>query len=599
MQQIQQAVYKDRTQSIEVRVDNLLDQMTLAEKIGQMTQVEKNSIAPEDVASYCIGSVLSGGGGNPTPNDVQTWRGMVQEYMQAALETRLAIPLIYGVDAVHGHNNVVGATIFPHNVGLGASRDIDLVERVARATASETLATNVHWNFAPAVSVPQDFRWGRTYEGFSEDTDLVGELGAAYVRGLQTKQDGGEWVLASVKHFVGDGGTEWDSRTDSHAASTGRNWQAANANWRIDQGDTRVDEDTLRRVHLAPYKQAIEAGAENIMVSFSSWNGLKMHAHEYLLTHVLKNEWGFEGFLVSDWMALSQLSDDDYQAVVMSINAGLDMIMVPYDYRTFIANLTLAVDRGDVAPARIDDAVRRILRAKFLLGLFEKSLTDEAYLADFGGPAHRALACEAVQKSLVLLKNGQGVLPLGKGETVAAAGQGVDDIGLACGGWTITWQGGTGAITEGSTLLDGLRAHGDVVYSPVGQFPEPVGTAIVVVAEQPSAEGEGDREDLTISPEYTALIERVRAQCEQLILIVYSGRPLILTHVADQCDAIIAAWLPGSEAHAIADVLFGDVPFIGKLPFTWIRAMDQLPLRQLEVSGDNPLWAFGHGLTTG
>ncbi len=597
MQQVQQAVYKDKTQSIEARVDDLLDQMTLAEKIGQMTQVEKDSIPPEDVTSYCIGSVLSGGGGNPDPNNLGIWRRMVQSYMEAALKTRLAIPLIYGVDAVHGHNNVVGATIFPHNVGLGATRDADLVERVARATASEVLATNVHWNFAPAVSVPQDIRWGRTYEGFSENTGLVGELGVAYVRGLQTKFDNGDWVLASVKHFAGDGGTEWNSRVSDLSTSTGRNWQAANLNWRIDQGDCGVDEATLRRVHLAPYKQAIDAGAENVMVSFSSWNGLKMHAHEYLLTQVLKGEWGFEGFLVSDWMALSQLAADDYQAVVVSINAGLDMIMVPYDYKTFIGNLTLAVEKGDVSMARIDDAVRRILRAKFLLGLFEKSLTDDSYLADFGGEAHRALAREAVQKSLVLLKHNHNALPLASGDRLAVAGRGADDIGLACGGWTITWQGSAGPITDGSTLLDGLRARTDVVYSPDGTFSERVKTAVVVIAEPPTAEGEGDQEDLTISPEDTALIERVRAQCERLILVVYSGRPVIITHVAEQCDAIVAAWLPGSEANAIADVLYGDVPFTGRLPYTWIRTMDQLPLRQLEASGDGPLWAFGHGLT--
>jgi len=597
MQQVQQAVYKDKTQTIEARVDNLLEQMTLAEKIGQMTQVEKDSIPPEDVTSYCIGSVLSGGGGNPYPNNLDIWRQMVQTYMEAALKTRLAIPLIYGVDAVHGHNNVVGATIFPHNVGLGASRDTDLVERVARATASEVLATNVHWNFAPAVSVPQDIRWGRTYEGFSENTGLVGEMGVAYVRGLQTEFDNGDWVLASVKHFAGDGGTEWNSRISDLSTSTGRNWQAANLNWRIDQGDCQVDEATLRRVHLAPYKQAIDAGAENVMVSFSSWNGLKMHAHEYLLTQVLKGEWGFEGFLVSDWMALSQLAADDYQAVVVSINAGLDMIMVPYDYKSFISNLTLAVEKGDVSMARINDAVRRILRAKLLLGLFEKSLTDDGYLADFGGEAHRALAREAVQKSLVLLKHDNDALPLANGDRLAVAGRGADDIGLACGGWTITWQGSAGPITDGSTLLDGLRARTDVLYSPDGAFTEQVKTAVVVIAEPPTAEGEGDREDLTISPEDTALIERVRAQCERLILVIYSGRPLIITDVAEQCDAIVAAWLPGSEANAIADVLYGDVPFTGRLPYTWIRSMDQLPLRQLEASGDGPLWAFGHGLT--
>ncbi|MEL7436875.1 MAG: glycoside hydrolase family 3 N-terminal domain-containing protein, partial [Chloroflexota bacterium] len=286
------------------------------------------------------------------------------------LDTRLGIPIIYGSDAVHGHSNVKGAVIFPHNVGLGASRDADLVERVAHATAIELLATNVHWDFAPAVSVPQDIRWGRTYEGFSEDTSLVTELGVAYVHGLQRQTETGEWVLPSVKHFAADGGTEWDSRKEMPYHSS-VNWQAASPNWRIDQGDARIDEQTMRDVHLAPYKEAIDAGTDNIMVSFSSWNGLKMHAHEYLLNTVLKGEWGFEGFLVSDWMAVNQITEDFYQAVVTSINAGMDMVMVPFDYKQFISTMTDAVNKGDITMERIDDAVSRILKAKFKLGVFE------------------------------------------------------------------------------------------------------------------------------------------------------------------------------------------------------------------------------------
>lgn len=595
MRQLREQTYLDPSRSIELRVQDLLSQMTLAEKIGQMTQVEKNSITPDDVSNYFIGSVLSGGGGNPSPNNVQAWRDMVQTYMQASLKTRLAIPLIYGVDAVHGHNNVAGATIFPHNVGLGATRDVELVERIAEATTSEVLATNAHWNFAPAVSVPQDLRWGRTYEGYSEDTALVSELGAAYVRGLQKKNAHGEWVLASVKHYVGDGGTTWDSRSNTGAV-TSANWQAANANWRIDQGDTRVDEETLRRVHLAPYRVAIDAGAENIMVSFSSWNGLKLHAHEYLLTKVLKEEWGFEGFLVSDWMALSHLSDDAYKAVVLSINAGLDMVMVPYDYKAFINNLRIAVEQGDVSIERIDDAVARILRVKFMLGLFEKPITDTAYLADFGGTAHRALAQEAVQKSLVLLKNDKA-LPLSEGVSLNVAGQAADDIGLACGGWTIAWQGGQGAITPGRTLLDGLKQQYSVNYNAAGDFDQRSAVGIVVVAETPYAEGEGDREDLSLTQQDRLLIEKVRQQCDQLVLVIYSGRPLIITEIVDLCDAIVAAWLPGSEANAIADVLAGAVPFTGRSPYTWPRSMTQVPLSQLEASGESPLYALGFSST--
>jgi len=592
--QAQQSIYRDASQSIESRVQDLLAQMTIEEKVGQMTQVEKNSITPEDTKKYFIGSILSGGGGNPDPNNVVEWRRMVQSFMNASLETRLAIPMIYGSDAVHGHSNVKGATIFPHNIGLGAARDTDLIERIATATAKELLATNVHWDFAPAVSVPQDIRWGRTYEGYSENTDLVSEIGAAFVRGLQVKMDSGEWVLGSVKHFVGDGGTEWDSRKDMGYTSA-TNWQAASPNWRIDQGDMRVDEDTVRTVHLAPYRDAIDAGAENIMVSFSSWNGLKMHAHEYLLNTVLKGEWGFKGFLVSDWMAVNQISEDFYKAIVTSINAGLDMIMVPYDYKQFISSMLEAVEKGDISIERVDDAVARILRVKFMLGLFEKPITDESYIETAGSDEHRAVAREAVQKSLVLLKN-EDTLPLSKNATIALAGEAANDIGLACGGWTIDWQGGKGAITTGTTLFEGLKSDLEVQFSATGEFDSPASVGIVVVAEKPYAEGEGDKEDLSIPEDDKKLIEKMRGQCDKLVLIIYSGRPLIITDVVEQCDAIVAAWLPGSEASAIADVLVGDVPFTGKLSYTWYASMDQLPLSNIKNSDDKPLWEFGFGL---
>ena len=585
-------------ESIDARVQTLLQQMTLAEKIGQMTQVEKNSITPEEVTTHFIGSVLSGGGGNPEENNVHEWRRMVEAYLSAALETRLSIPLVYGADAVHGHGNVRDAVVFPHNIGLGATRDADLVERIGRVTAAEVLATNIHWNFAPAVSVPQDIRWGRTYEGYSENTDLVAELGAAHTRGLQHRRESGEWVLASVKHYVADGGTTWDSRADVPGGDN-ENWQAASENWRIDQGDAQIDEDTLRRVHLLPYKHAIDAGAQNIMVSFSSWNGLKMHAHEYLLTQVLKGELGFKGFLVSDWMAVNQLSADFYEAVVMSINAGLDMVMVPSDYKQFIAALTDAVQNGDVSLERIDDAVSRILRVKVQLGLFERPTTDPETVEAFGSDDHRELAREAVQKSLVLLKNENETLPLTGDATIAVAGQAADDVGLACGGWTIEWQGGTGAITKGKTLLDGLKTHlpERVTYAADGDVDGRADVGVVVVAEPPYAEGEGDRDDLMLPAADITLIETVRSQVDRLVLVIYSGRPVVITSVIDQCDAVVAAWLPGSEADAAADVLTGTSPFTGKLPFTWIKDMGQLPLSKLRASDDDPLFPYGFGLT--
>lgn len=362
--------FQNPSLSTSKRIADLLGRMTLAEKIGQMTQIEKNSLTPELVAKYALGSVLSGGGGYPkTGNTPQDWVNMIGEFQKAALETRLGIPLIYGVDAVHGHNNLHGAVIFPHNIGLGAAGDLDLVKKIGRFTAHELLATNVHWNFAPAVSVPQDIRWGRTYEGYSENSDLVAELGAAYVCGLQSSG-----VSASVKHFVGDGGTRWGS---THPIPwIPRMWQADDDRWCMDQGVTDVDETTLREVHLRPYAAAIAAGAKNIMVSYSSWNGLKMHGHHYLLTDVLKGEMGFEGFLISDFLAINQLHEDYRTCVVQAINAGLDMVMVPFDAAQFIDTLTAAVEDGAVPLSRIDDAVRRILLVKFEFGLFERPFAD-------------------------------------------------------------------------------------------------------------------------------------------------------------------------------------------------------------------------------
>ncbi|HEX2622696.1 MAG TPA: glycoside hydrolase family 3 protein, partial [Phototrophicaceae bacterium] len=361
----------------DTEVDLLLQQMTLAEKIGQMTQIEKNSIPTEDVTTYFIGSVLSGGGGNPTPNTPENWANMVRGFQEAALKTRLKIPLIYGSDGVHGHNNVRGAVIFPHNIGLGATRDADLVRRIAQVTARELLATNVHFDFAPAVTVPQDIRWGRTYEGYSEETAIVTELALAYMRGLQ---DDDPRVLASIKHFVADGGTQWGSASTYEWLHG--NWQAPGDGYSIDQGDARIDEATLRAIHLPPYKAAIEAGAQNVMVSFSSWQGLKMHAQRYLITDVLKGEFGFQGFVISDWQAVSQIDPSFMTSVVTAINAGLDMVMVPFDYKQFITTLTEAVQAGDVSMERIDDAVRRILRVKAWLGLFEQPFGREDLLSE-------------------------------------------------------------------------------------------------------------------------------------------------------------------------------------------------------------------------
>jgi beta-glucosidase len=580
----------------EAEVGTLLQQMTLAEKIGQMTQVEKNSIQPDDTASYFIGSILSGGGGNPASNSPEEWSHMVRGFQEAALKTRLRIPLIYGVDAVHGHNNMRGAVIFPHNVGLGAANDADLVQRIGRVTARELMATNVHWNFAPAVSVPQDVRWGRSYEGFSENTDLVIKMSSAYIRGLQDEQPR---VMASVKHFVGDGGTQWGS-TSKYPWMHG-NWQAPGDGYSIDQGNNTDEESLLRNLHLEPYRAAIEAGAVNIMVSFSSWQGLKMHAHKYLITDVLKGEMGFNGFVVSDWMAINQIEADYYNCVVRSINAGLDMIMVPFDYKGFIATLTQAVEKGDVSMARIDDAVARILRAKLWLGMFDYPFGRDDLLPEVGSAAHREVAREAVRKSLVLLKNENAALPLPRDTMLLVAGSGVENIGMMCGGWSIDWQGGQGAITTGTSVLEGIREQMDdnFRYNKDGAFAveQKAPYGLVVVGEVPYAEGLGDNGTLTLSEEDIATIARVRQQVEKLVVVLISGRPLVITEQLELADAFVAAWLPGTEGNGVTDVLFGDAPFVGRLSFSWLRSADQAPLNVRQQSPDGALFPLGYGLS--
>jgi beta-glucosidase len=594
--------YLDPSLPVAERVDDLLARMTLAEKIGQMTLVEKNSLLPTDITTKAIGAVLSGGGGSPRINQPAEWLKMVNGYQEYALETRLAIPLLYGIDAVHGHSNVFSAVLFPHNIGLGAAGNVDLMAEIGRVTAVETAATGIYWNYAPAVSVPQDIRWGRTYEGYSENTELVTLLSQAYLIGLQGDDlTAVDTLIATPKHFVADGGTGWGtSRTN---------------NYRIDQGDARIDEATLRAVHLPPYPAAIEAGARSIMVSYSSWNGVKMHEHDYLINDVLKGELGFTGFVVSDWGAIDQIDSNYYNAVVAAINAGIDMNMVPSRYGQFIDALTTAVENGDVPIERIDDAVRRILTVKFELGLFERPFTDETHLEIIGSDAHRALARQAVRESLVLLHHDGETLPVSPDTPVIfVAGEAANDIGIQAGGWSIQWQGRAGNITPGTTILDAIQssvsANTQVNFNRFGNFeritaadgsPLMADVGIVVVGERPYAEGVGDSNDLSLSEADIAAIERTRARSHKLIVIVISGRPLIISDTLPLADALIAAWLPGTEGQGVADVLFGDYEFSGTLPYTWPRRMDQLPFdfANLPTSGcDAPLYPFGYGLKT-
>jgi beta-glucosidase len=599
------------SQPVETPVDDLLKRMTLDEKIGQMTQVEKNSIRPGDITKYYIGSILSGGGGSPSENTPQAWYAMVAGFQKEALKTRLQIPIIYGVDAVHGHGNLLNATVFPHNIGLGAANDPELMEKIGRVTAEEMLATGIPWNFAPVVAVVQDVRWGRTYEGYGEKTELVTSLSTAYLKGLQSLRDEDHpspgqsiFVLATPKHFIGDGGTIWgSSRTEDY---------------RLDQGNMQVPEDMLRQLFLPTYQSAVEEGAMSVMASFSSWKGTKMHAQQYLLTKVLKNELGFNGFIVSDWQGMDQITPDDYYAsIVTSVNAGVDMNMVPYDYVRFIQTMKDAVNNGDIPESRVDEAVRRILRVKFALGLFDHPMPDLKYQGTVRSREHLDLARQAVRESLVLLQNENNALPLNKETSVIfVAGEGANDIGLQSGGWTLEWQGKVGNNDDGTTIFSGIKAavgpDTRVEFQQDGDFNEfkdasgnelSADVGIVVIAEKPYAEGVGDRADISLDEEETKLIVDTRKQSKNVIVILISGRPRVITDQLPLADAWVAAWLPGTEGAGIADVLFGDFPFTGKLSYSWPRSNEQLPININNSAGkmgcEAPLFPFGYGLRYG
>jgi len=580
----------------DAKVRPLLATMTLEEKIGQMTQPDQQFLKDErDVEAYFLGSLLSGGDSDPKTNSLADWTEMVERFQARTANTRLRIPLLYGVDAVHGHSNVLGAVIFPHNVGLGATRDSALVEEVSRITAKEVRATAVNWTFAPCVAVPRDERWGRTYEGFAEDPKLVAELGEAAVRGLQGRDLADPLrVLACAKHYVGDGGTEYGTgRVDERGARSP-----------LDRGDVRMDEAALRRIHLPGYVAAIEAGVGSIMPSYSSWNGVKCSGSRRLLTEILKEELGFEGFLISDYDAIDELPGDYRSDIRESINAGMDMVMVPQKYREFFATLKSLVEDGEVPMARIDDAVTRILRVKAAMGLLDegRSLQADRQLQEsFGSAEHRAVARRAVRQSLVLLKNDKRTLPLSRtAARIHVAGEAADDLGRQCGGWTITWQGKTGAVTSGTTVLAAIRSAAagtaEVTFSKDGRGAAGASVGVVVVGEAPYAEWFGDREDLSLSPEDRAAIATVRQAGIPVVVVLLSGRPLVVTDVLPQAEAFVAAWLPGTEGQGVADVLFGDHAPTGRLPFSWPRSTAQLPLNVGDAAYD-PLFPYGFGLT--
>ncbi len=586
------AIYLDPAAPVEDRVADLLSRMTLDEKIGQMALVEKDSIAVTDLIDMTIGGLLSGGGGSPDENSPEAWAEMVDGFQEVALQNRLGIPMIYGVDAVHGHNNVYGAVIFPHNIGLGAANDPDLMTRIGQVTAEEMIATGIYWDYAPVLAVSGDIRWGRSYESYGSDPDRVAALGTAYLIGLQGDDlAAADTVLATPKHYIGDGSTEWGTST------TG--------DYMIDQGVTPADETLLRSILLPPYIAAVDAGARSVMISFSSWGDTKMHANDYLITDVLKGELGFTGFVVSDWGGIDQIAPGDYYtSVVEAINAGVDMNMVPYEYEEFIAVMHEAVENGDITDERIDDAVSRILRVKFEMGLFEHPYSDPALLDTVGSDEHRAVAREAVAKSMVLLKNENDALPLDRNAAYINVSGKADDIGRQSGGWSITWQGAAGNITPGTTILEAIRAavgpdtivvddaYGNLAYVPDDALADTA--CVTVIAEDPYAEGVGDSDDLTLSSKDVAMLERMHENCGTVILILVAGRPLIITDQLDLVDAVVMAWLPGTEGQGVADVLFGDVPFTGTLPVDWPRSMEQVRSGNLS----DPLYSLSYGLVT-
>tara|TARA_B100001057_G_scaffold326825_1_gene327107 strand:- start:375 stop:2390 length:2016 start_codon:yes stop_codon:yes gene_type:complete len=644
---------KDK-QAISKKVANILEQMTLAEKVGQMTQIDIRLLDdPSDIKTYHIGSILSGGGAVPKNNTPLGWLEMVNGFQKTAMEDRLAIPIIYGVDAVHGHNNVLGATVFPHNLALGAANDADLVYRINKATATEVAATGIHWTFSPCITVPQDPRWGRFYEGFGQSTELVNGLTTAAIKGYQDQlaETNDKQVAACAKHFIGDGATVWGTGTRIDGLHT----------YYIDRGDVQLDDKTLRELYLPPYKTAIAADVKTIMVSFNSVRGEKCHGSKYLLSDLLKDELGFKGFVVSDWAGIDEIPGDYKSDVINGVNAGIDMVMVPgimqgqnqQHYKVFIQYLIEAVNEGSVSMARIDDAVSRILKVKLEIGLFDSPYIDDSYLNQIGTAEHRALAREAVQKSAVLLKN-ENILPLPKNAAITVVGSAANNLGVQNGGWTTDWQGiftpgfvfldynadekltskeyysqlekifenkfeksswmghfeeidldNDGKVNaadfkgfmanrvlqpNGTTVLEGLfqvAPEASITYSPNATTISENNIVLAVIGEYPYAEGIGDDADLRLNKADLETLERVYASGNKTIVLLMSGRPLVIDEQLQNWDAFVASFLPGMAGEGLADVLFGDAAPKAKLSFDW----------DLTHDGKGILFPMNSGLT--
>lgn len=580
------ALYLDSAQPIEIRVADLLSYMTLEEKIGQMALVEKDSIKElGDIKDFHLGALLSGSGSKPEKNTSEGWKEMIDTYQAEAKLSRLSIPLLYGSDAIHGHAHVPEATVFPHALGLGATNNPKLVEEIARATAEELVATGVNWNFAPNLDQPQDIRWGRTYEAFSDDSKLVSKLGVAYLRGLQKPPEGkigNVFVLATPKHYLGLGGMEWNT--------------SLNKNFKIDQGVTVIDETLLRTVYLPPFAETVNAGALSVMVGLNTWGDKKMVLQKYLLTDVLKQELNFKGFVVSDWYGVYEGRKDNFLATISAVNAGVDMVMLPFDYEIFSRHMWWANKLGLVSDERLNDAVSRILYAKFALGLFDTKENFVTTDIDVSNTRHRALAREAVAESLVLLKNKDSLLPLKTNvKYIRIAGSSADNVGMQMGGWSLEWQGVDGNWPVGATsILSGIKAKiGEdvkVEFDRLGNFSDNgiiSDVGIAVVGEKPYSEGWGDKEYPVLSDEDLLAIKNLKATSNKVIVVIVSGRPLFITNEINSFDGLVMAWLPGSEGMGVADVLFGDKPFKGSLPLPWPSQSEQLPIKYDGNTVDN------------
>jgi beta-glucosidase len=615
-----QPLYENSRVPLQARVDDLLSRMTLAEKVGQMTQGERAAVEadPTQITKLNLGALLSGGGSVPKPNTPEAWANMVDRFQHAALETRLHIPIIYGIDSVHGDGNMYGATVFPHNIGLGATRDPRLVEEVEHVTAAETRASGPQWTFAPCICAARDDRWGRTYESFSESPQLVEEMESA-IEGFQGPpghRSDADRVLATAKHFAGDGDTTYGTSTNP-------------SGYTIDQGIDITSRFEFWENALQQYVPAVRRyHVATVMPSYSSvdWtedgtgNPIKMTADRELITGFLKQKLGFDGFVISDWEAIHQLPGNYAEQVRTAVNAGVDMFMEPFDFETFEQTLIKEVQAGEVPMSRIDDAVRRILAKKFELGLFEHPYTNREHLGEIGDTAHRAVARRAAAESQVLLKNSSDALPLRPHENVYVAGSNANNLGNQAGGWTLTWQGGSTNKIPGTTILEGIEqadSGGTVTFSEDASAPVPAGAVgVVVVGETPYAEGYGDVggpqysgdpgdegklrpvKDMKLSATDKAAVDKVCAVAAKCVLVIVSGRPLILEPPQQQeSDAIVAAWLPGSEGEGVADPLFGYRPYSGKLSVSWPKTLEQEPINVGEPHYE-PLYPFSWGLHT-